>query len=118
MDVLYQNRHVAKPSLIKSEVMSIIVEHLKENPRTQTTTIRREVTQRLYDENIIGTITVRQGMMSETFERRISDEDALLINECIYDLLYARIITPGANAGNLELPSLHVSDKEKLEEYK
>lgn len=104
--------------LMKSQVMSEIVEYLTKNPITQIAAIRSAITQRLYDESIIGEITEARGMVRETFTRRISNEDALLINKCIYDLLYARVITPGANADNLELPFLHVSDKDKLEEYK
>ena len=114
---MIRNKFVADPILEKSEVMEVIVHFLKENPRTQIAALRNAAMQRLYDENLIGTITQNNGMMRETFERRISDHDALLINDCIYDLLYARIITPGINADNLDLPFLHVSDKKKLEEY-
>lgn len=55
--------------------------------------------------------------MTSYFTRSVSDKDALLINNCIYDLLYSRVITPGVNESNLELSFVHVSDESKLNEY-
>ncbi|NCT38839.1 hypothetical protein GTW56_23145 [Bacillus sp. EB93] len=50
-----------------------------------------------------------------TYNRKISDQDIQLINECICDLLNSRVIQPGINDVNQDLPWISVSDKEKLE---
>lgn len=111
------NKYLAEPLLEKSEVIKVIIQFLKENSYTQIAAIRNVVMKKLSDQKIIGTISESYGMVRETYDRRISDKDALLINECIYDLLYNRTITPSCNADNLELPFVHVSNKEKLEDY-
>lgn len=62
-----------------------------------------------------GEKTKSYGMIRETGYQNISDRDALLINEIIYDLISKRILTPGVNRSNLDLPHVHVSDMDKLE---
>lgn len=106
--------HIAKPVLEKEQVMKEIAEHLTENPKTSIDRIRSSIYARLNSEGIIGRITERGHGMTTTFDRDISDEDALLINECVYDLLYDRTITPGANSDQLNLPLVHVTDNSKL----
>lgn len=109
--------YIADPVLEKDEVMQIIVNFLKEQPRTQIHSVRKAVERKLEAENVIGSITEGNAYHRTTYNRRISDKDALLINECIYDLLYARVLTPGIDSSNLELPFIHVSDSEKLEKF-
>lgn len=109
--------HIAEPVLKKDEVMKEVITHLVENPKTGIDYIRNSIYARLKKEGIIGEIVESGGGMTTRFDRYISDEDALLINECVYDLLYDRVITPGANSDQLDLPSIHVTDKNKLEKY-
>ncbi|MGF9946064.1 hypothetical protein ABEX44_22815 [Priestia megaterium] len=104
--------------LTKNEVQNIIIKHLEENPKTQLASIRHSVEHVLESRGITGK-QVKGGQFLRTeWIERISDEDALLINEVIYDLLYDRIITPGINASNLDLPWVHVSSREKLSTLK
>lgn len=107
----------AKPVLKKESVMKEIAEFLNLNPKTQIESIRGEIKGRLRSQGIIGPQEKYQGGGVYRYDVRISSEDALLINECIYDLLYSRILTPGVNSDNLELPHVHVSDFEKLKSY-
>src|SRR5699024_3640478 len=102
---------------VKEQVMKSIVEYLVENSKTSIDNIRSSIYAGLKEEGVIGRITEREHGMTTTFDRSISDEDALLINECIYDLLYDRVITPGANSDELNLPFVHVTDKNKLDSY-
>ena len=108
---------IAKPVLVKEQVIKSIAEHLKGNPKTSIDNIRNSIYAGLREKGVIGRVSERKHGMTTTFDRDISDEDALLINECIYDLLYSRAITPGVNRDNLDLPHLHVTDKSKLEKY-
>lgn len=105
-------------TLSKKEIQSIIVKFLEENPETQLASIRGSVEHVLRVKGEIGEKTEGNQYSRRTWVERISDKDALLINEVIYDLLYSRVITPGLNRDNLELPWVHVSNKEKLKELR
>jgi len=107
----------AEPTLNKTTAMKEISNYLLKNPKTNIDSIRAAIKHRLEHEGIIGEQSKRQGGGIWTINVKMSDEDALLVNECIYDLLYSRVITPGINLDNLELPFVHVSDRGKLEEY-
>ena len=110
------NQHRARPVLNKDEVLKLFANHLSDNKYSSIYNLKSLIERQMTSQGIIGEITEGNSMYRTTFNRRISDEDALLINECIYDLLYTRVITPGNNADNLELPWIHVSDDEKLKE--
>lgn len=107
----------AKPVLEKKTAMREIAGYLLKNSETNIDSIRAFVRHRLEHEGIVGEKTKHQGGAIYTYNVRMSDEDALLINECIYDLLYSRVITPGVNSSNLDLPFIHVSNLDKLSEY-
>lgn len=55
--------------------------------------------------------------MTRTFESDIPDEDALIINESVYDLLYDRTITRGANSDQLNISFVHVIDNNILNKH-
>jgi hypothetical protein len=103
--------------LSKHEVQRLIAKHLETNPKTQLRAMQNVVERELELKGIIGEKTEGNQYIRHTWTERISDHDALLINEVIYDFLYGRIITPGIDSANSELPWVHVSDKEKLKEY-
>jgi|SRR5690625_2409149 len=107
----------AKPVLEKEQVMKEIAEYLTENRKTSIDSIRGSIYARLISDGVIGMIMEREHGMTTSFDREISDEDALLINECIYDLLYDRVITPGTSSDLLDLPFIHVTDDNKLNKY-
>ncbi|MBU8878763.1 hypothetical protein BGM26_07130 [Bacillus sp. FJAT-29790] len=107
----------AMPVLEKEKVMRDIAKYLMKNPKTDTNAMRYVIYNELREEGIIGRVTDRKYGGTSAYDKIVSDEDALLINECIYDLLYSRVITPGVNAHELSLPFIHVSDVEKLKEY-
>jgi hypothetical protein len=102
----------------KKEVQDIIIGYLKKNPKTQIASIKGSVRNVLEERGLIGTITEERLGVTRTYKKYISDEDALLVNEVIYDLLYGRVITPGINESNQDLPWVHVSDMKKLQNYK
>jgi hypothetical protein len=104
-------------SLSKVEVQRIIARHLDSNQKTQMAAMRDAVERELERQGIIGEKTEGNQYMRRTWTERISDHDALLTNEVIYDFLYGRIITPGYDSANRDLPWVHVSDNEKLKEY-
>ncbi len=112
-----QMDYKAKPVLEKEKVMRDIAKHLIENPKTDISAMRYVIYNDLREKGIIGRINESRHGGSITYDKEVSDEDALLINECIYDFLYSRVITPGVNANELSLPFVHVSDMEKLEDY-
>jgi len=107
----------APVELEKTKTMKEICRFLLDNPKTQITAIRGAIKTQLHVRGKIGDLTKRQGNATWTINVDMHDDDYLLINECIYDLLYARVITPGVHAHNLDLPFIHVSDKEKLQQY-
>jgi hypothetical protein len=64
----------------------------------------------------IGTITTGNQYYSTTRDVPLSDQDALLINEVVWDLIVERVITPGIDNLNNEWPWLHVSNMDKLKQ--
>ncbi|MGP4061496.1 hypothetical protein [Halobacillus sp. H74] len=102
----------------KIEVEKIILEHLTNNQKTSTDEIEGAVKKVLRQRGTIGPQSRPQYGAVLKWDERITDEDALLINEVIYDYLYKRIITPGVNSDNLNLPYVHVSDETKLNNRK
>ncbi|MGE7607661.1 hypothetical protein ACQKML_13720 [Peribacillus frigoritolerans] len=101
----------------KREMVKIILNYLERNPFTQIAGIVSSVHAVLTERGVMGEKTTGSQYMRTTRYERVSNDDALLINEIIYDLMYSeRIITPGINRDNLELPFLHVSNVEKLKE--
>jgi hypothetical protein len=101
----------------KEELLKIILDFLKENQRTQLASIRSHIDTILREKGIIGIHQQHIGGAIHTTNVRTPDETALYINDIIYNLMYRdRIITPGYNKDNLDLPWLHVSDLEKLDQ--
>ncbi|MTI47052.1 hypothetical protein [Sporosalibacterium faouarense] len=81
----------------KLEIRFIVLEFLKENPYTTIENIRN---------NVISAIKER-GLEA-------SKNDVLLINTIIWDMIMNRILTPGIDENNLDLPYIHVSNMDKL----
>lgn len=98
----------------KNEILKTILSHLEKNPHSHIEVIRSNVKNELEKLGIIGVKTEGNNFHSTSWYEEISHKDALLINEVIYDLLYERILTPGSSRNNLELPNVHVSDVNKL----
>ncbi|MDM5358165.1 hypothetical protein ACDZ29_19625 [Peribacillus sp. RS7] len=109
-------RQNIEQDLSKEDILRMIVKHLEVFPLTSLEAIREVIGSSLKQRGLIGGIT-QTGAATITYNRKISDEDIQLMNDCIYDLLYSRVIQPGINDDNLDLPWIHVSDKEKLKKY-
>ncbi|MFE3978716.1 MULTISPECIES: hypothetical protein [unclassified Priestia] len=101
----------------KKEIFIETLKFIKQNPHTQFAEIKRNIESILKARGIIGEKREHIGGGILTRNIRTPDETALKINEVFYDLLYKeRILTPGINDDNLNLPFVHVSDMDRLEE--
>ncbi|MFS0763328.1 hypothetical protein [Peribacillus phoenicis] len=107
-------RQEIEQDLTKEDIFRMIVKHLDVFPLTSVEAIREVIRSSLNQRGLIGGITKRTGPASITYNRKISDQDIQFINDCICDLLNSRVIQPGINDDNLDLPWISVSDKEKL----
>lgn len=103
--------------LTKREIESLVANYLKNYPQTEIGYVRQFIETVLAERGIVDSKETDGGSYSITREITLSDRNALLINEVIYDFLYSRIISPGINKKNLDLPYIHVSNKEKLLSY-
>lgn len=102
--------------MTKEEILKHTLEFLKNKPDTQIYDITNNINQILEREGLIGRKQEHRAGATYFTEVRTPDRIALLVNEVVYDLLYQeRILTPGVNAANLELPFVHVSNMQKLE---
>ncbi|MEN8644697.1 hypothetical protein ABFE25_08375 [Bacillus toyonensis] len=104
--------------MTKNEILKAIIMHLEHKPLTHIGNIRNTVKDALRSRGQFGEVTRQQGNMRITETLRMSDRVALETNEIIYDFLYDRVITPGVDEANLELPWVHLSNPEKLAEIK
>lgn len=86
----------------KEEILEIIVSKLEQSPYTELSRLRGAV----------------KAEIDKSSDAVLDRKTALLINEVIYDLLYGRVITPGIDGPNIDLPWIHVSNPEKLAEIK
>lgn len=111
------SNEIAEQYFSKPELMKLISEYLLQEQFYQIDHIHSYVEQYLRDNRVIGEMVDAQPMMRTSYNRRISNEDALLINECIYDLIFERALTPGFNRDSLELPFIHLSNKDVLNKY-
>lgn len=100
----------------KNEMTKIILKYLQRHPKTQYGEVKHQVETELARRGITGQIQSRQGNVNMTRNVRISDDDALLINQVIWDLISERVLTPGINRDNFQWPFFHVSDMSKLDE--
>lgn len=105
-------RQHIEQDLSKEDIFRMIVKHLDVFPLTSIEAIREVIRSSLNQRGLIGGITKQTG--AATYNRKISDQDIQLISDCICDLLNSRVIQPGINEVNQELPWISVSDKEKL----
>lgn len=108
-------RQHIEQDLSKEDIFRMIVKHLNVFPLTSIEAIREVIRSSLNQRGLIGGITKQTGAV--TYNRKISDQDIQLINDCICDLLKSRVIQPGINEVNQELPWISVFDKEKLKTY-
>ena len=83
----------------KGDLRRKILEYLKENDVTQQNFIIQAALD-LPKPEVIGVPSLMKG----------SDKDVLLANEIIWDLIAERILTPGVNKENLDLPHLRVTN--------
>ncbi|MCK1995029.1 hypothetical protein GW626_08500 [Peribacillus muralis] len=100
--------------LTKDDILKMIVRHLSVFPLTSLAAIREVIGSSLKQRGLISGVTEHISGAAATYNRKISDEDIRLMNDCIYELLNSRIITPGNNLDHMDLPWIHVSDQEKL----
>lgn len=100
--------------LSKEDILKMIVQHLGVFPLTSLGAIREVIRSSLKQRGFIRGVTEHLSAATIPYNRKITEEDIRLINDCIYDLLYSRVITPGINDDNQDLPWIRVSDKEKL----
>ncbi|MBO1000947.1 hypothetical protein IOC57_24870 [Bacillus sp. SD075] len=100
--------------LSKEDILRMIVKHLDLFPLTSLEAIREVIGSSLKQRGLIGGITDQTGAAPVTYNRKISDQDIQFINDCICDLLKSRVIQPGINEVNQDLPWISVFDKEKL----
>ncbi|TDL91540.1 hypothetical protein E2R55_00165 [Vibrio vulnificus] len=105
-------RQHIEQDLSKDDIFRMIVKHLDVFPLTSLEAIREVIRSSLNQRGLIGGITKQTG--AAIYNRKISDQDIQLINDCICDLLKSRVIQPGINEVNQELPWISVADKEKL----
>ncbi|MDZ4452790.1 hypothetical protein ORM34_18075 [Bacillus cereus] len=103
----------------KNEILKIVITKLEQTPHTNLDSLKGAIKEELRRRGQYGEVT-RQlgGNLSVTENLRMDNKTALLTNEVIYDLLYGRVITPGMDEQNLDLPWIHVSSQEKLAEIK
>ncbi|PFS02960.1 hypothetical protein [Bacillus thuringiensis] len=104
--------------MTKEDILKIIINKLEQTPRTQLNSLRSAVKEELRSRGLYGEVTRQQGNLRITENLRVDTQTALLTNEVIYDLLYGRVITPGMDEHNLDLPWIHVSSLEKLAQLK
>lgn len=100
----------------KEEVLIETLRYLRNSPRTQVESIRGNIKSILQSRGEIGEITTGGQYLRTTRYVDISNEDAMLINEVIYDLISERILTPGIDRNNIEWPWLSVTNMDKLNE--
>lgn len=104
-------------TITKREIESLVASYLNNYPQTQTGYVRQFLETVLAEKGIVDSQDTGGQNYSVTREITLSDKKALLINEVIYDFLYMRIITPGIDKNNLELPFIHVNDMDKLKKF-
>ncbi|NOU91160.1 hypothetical protein GC102_36350 [Paenibacillus sp. LMG 31460] len=103
--------------MTKEEVLQATLRYLLKNDRTQLGAIRHNIEEILKSRGEAGEITTRGIGFTSTSYVRMSDTVAMLVNEVIYDLISERILTPGIDASNLELPFISVTNKEKINTF-
>ncbi|WP_141994727.1 MULTISPECIES: hypothetical protein [Bacillaceae] len=107
-------RQHIEQDLSKDDIFRMIVKHLDVFPLTSLEAIREVIRSSLKQRGLIGGMNKQTGAANVAYNRKISDQDIQLLNDCICDLLYSRVIQPGIDDDNLDLPWIHVSDKVKL----
>ena len=83
--------------MYREEFHFIILSYLEENNYTSLNDIRNNFKESL---NLRGI--------------EVTDKEMLACNEIIWDLISDRILTPGIDSVNIDLPYIHVSNKERL----
>lgn len=106
-----------KAVLTKEETFNLLGEILKENSKTQMATIFSRVKDILKSRGDIGEKTVKVSNSIITENVGLHKADYLIINECFYDLLYGRVITPGIDENNGKLPWIRLSNEGNLKKY-
>lgn len=84
--------------MYRFELELIIFEYLKQNPYTSIDDIRNHA---------ISQIQAR--------EIELSSEAYLLINVIVWDNIADRVLTPGIDINHMDLPYVHVSNMDKLD---
>jgi len=83
--------------MYKEEFEFIILSYLEENNYTSLDEIRKNF---------------KEGLSLRGVEA--TDKEMLLCNEIIWDLICDRILTPGINSENIDLPYVNVSNRDRL----
>lgn len=100
--------------LTKKEVQQTVFDFLLKNPQTSTGAIHKYIETVLNERGLAGEVTTGNQYMRVTSHIPVSAQDAMLVNEVIYDLISERVLTPGVDASNLELPFISVTSTERL----
>ncbi|NGQ95025.1 hypothetical protein G3578_07475 [Brevibacillus sp. SYP-B805] len=103
--------------MTKEEVLQATLRFLKDNPKTQFAAIHENIKNILKARGEIGAITTGNQYYSTTQYVDISDSDAMLVNEVIYDLIIERVLTPGVDKHNLNFPFLTVTSMDRLNRF-
>lgn len=100
--------------MTKEEVLKATLEFLMRNPKMQLGHIHDYIAGILRNRGEIGRISSPGN--GGTWHRTVpfSDEDAMRVNEVVWDLITERILTPGVDAHDISLPWLSVTDSERL----
>lgn len=115
---MYRNEEFKpKAVLTKKEAFNLLGKILKEEPKTQMAKVFLSVKDILKSRGDIGKRTVKESNLRISGDVKLHETDYLLINECFYDLLYGRVITPGIDESNGELPWIRLSNEENLKKY-
>ena len=115
---MYMNEEFkSKSVLTKEEAFNLLGEILKKHPKTQMAAVLSSVKKVLESRGDIGEKTVKSSNVTTTGNVELHETDYFIINECFYDLLYGRVITPGINERNGELPWIRLSNEKNLGKY-
>ena len=101
--------------MYKEEMQEIVCSFLAKNPKTQFKFIQEDVENVLKCRGEVGKkLIISQDQQVVVEQIRISDEDAIMLMEIVYDLIVERVITPGIDSERLFWPFLTVTNKNKL----
>lgn len=101
--------------MYKEEMREVVCGFLINNPKTQLKFIQEDVENVLKSRGEIGKkLIISQDQQVVVEHVRMSDEDAIMLMEILYDLIVERVLTPGFDSERLFWPFLTVTNMNKL----